>query len=283
LITSIPFVGYSNPYEPFRNKDARLLASVVVPGSQWASTTIMIQGGLITSEGKPYLYVEAPEGESKKGDLTYSSWGPITKAGGGYADPGNGGYSGFNISNNPIGSHEDNVNYSTSGFSIRKFANEGGAKEVAAERTSTTTWIDFRLAEIYLNYAEAVVESGQGNATTAAGYLNAIRRRAAHMDNIPLNSENVMKERRVELAFEGHRFMDLFRRREYHLLNTSDTRIHALVPMIDLRGSEAQYVFLRMDYYYDIRSGGRNFQTNRYYYTIPDYSASKLVGNPGQE
>ncbi len=67
--------------------------------------------------------------------------------------------------------------------------------------------IDFRLAEIYLNYAEAVVEngSGYGDRAKAQQYLNDIRHRAALSGNIPLTLDNVKKERRVELALENHR------------------------------------------------------------------------------
>ena len=67
------------------------------------------------------------------------------------------------------------------------------------------SYIDMRLSEIYLNYAEAVVEngSGKGDAALAKKYMNALRKRAAHTDEIPLTLENVLKERRIELAFEG--------------------------------------------------------------------------------
>lgn len=79
------------------------------------------------------------------------------------------------------------------------------------DNSITTPFIDIRLAEIYLNYAEAVVESGKGDQNKAATLLNALRHRAAHKDNIPLTLENVLKERRVELAFEGKRFWDMVR------------------------------------------------------------------------
>ena len=46
-LMSVPFVKYNDLYEPFANKDARLLASVVVPGSSYAGTEIIIQGGFI--------------------------------------------------------------------------------------------------------------------------------------------------------------------------------------------------------------------------------------------
>ena len=82
-----------------------------------------------------------------------------------------------------------------------------------------------RLADVYLMYAEATAVgygSPQSKAgtyvVTAADAINKIRARAGVglVDNKFLNStENFMsevrRERAVELAFEGHRFVDLRR------------------------------------------------------------------------
>ena len=53
---------------------------------------------------------------------------------------------------------------------------------------STTDFMEFRYAEILLNYAEAVFESGLGDATLAEKSLNDIRKRAGHTVDIPLSS-----------------------------------------------------------------------------------------------
>ncbi len=92
-------------------------------------------------------------------------------------------------------------------------------------------WIDLRLADIYLLYAEALVRTG-GDQTTAIDYVNRIRQRARNTPGDPditppagllrdytaadfANSEALLlaieKERRVELAFENHRWHDLVR------------------------------------------------------------------------
>lgn len=65
-----------------------------------------------------------------------------------------------------------------------------------------------RLSEMYLNRAEAVVNGASGNALAD---LNAIRTRRGAS---PLNAaglDAVRKERRMELAWEGHYFFDLAR------------------------------------------------------------------------
>ena len=75
-----------------------------------------------------------------------------------------------------------------------------------------------RLADVYLMYAEATAVGYNGPKGKAATYsltaeeaLNKIRERAgiALLSNI--NMEKVRHERRVELAFEGHRWFDLRR------------------------------------------------------------------------
>ncbi len=83
-----------------------------------------------------------------------------------------------------------------------------------------------RLAEVYLNRAEALANSGQLDEALAD--LNEIRTNRmivpeggdlndylydAARDNITENTieDVVLKERRIELAFEGHRIFDLMR------------------------------------------------------------------------
>lgn len=77
------------------------------------------------------------------------------------------------------------------------------------------SWQLFRLAEAYLNYAEALNES-EGPVAAAYDAVNTIRRRSG-MPNLPagLSKEEFRKrvhqERDIELAFEDHRFWDIRR------------------------------------------------------------------------
>ncbi|MHA4739803.1 RagB/SusD family nutrient uptake outer membrane protein [Dyadobacter sp. MSC1_007] len=85
-------------------------------------------------------------------------------------------------------------------------------------------WIELRLADIYLLYSEALVRQGKQQ-STALLYLNKIRQRARNSagagagalpDYAPFTSDAdfllaIEKERRVELAFENHRWFDLVR------------------------------------------------------------------------
>lgn len=75
----------------------------------------------------------------------------------------------------------------------------------------------FRLSEMYFILAECAV--AEGNLTQAAEYVNTIRK-ARYFHTVPVapNYANataayadILKERRVELCFEGHRYVDLKR------------------------------------------------------------------------
>jgi len=74
-----------------------------------------------------------------------------------------------------------------------------------------------RLADVYLMAAEAAIMLGDNN--TALGYINAVRSRArvcgggdspADLSGT-VTMDDLIHERRVELAFEGRRFFDLVR------------------------------------------------------------------------
>ena len=263
-LMSVPFVKYNDLYEPFANKDARLLASVVVPGSSYAGTEIIIQGGFIKDNNS---YVAYSNESTQKNGTTYYALGA----------EGETMFSGFNNVNSG-----ENANWTATGFGVRKYMPEG--ESMSPDRlSSTTSYIDMRLAEVYLNYAEAVVENGSGfgDKELAENYLNALRRRAGHTDRISLTLESVLKERRVEMAFEGKRFWDMNRRREFHTEFSNNRIRKALVPMLDLRGAEPKYVFARVNYFGDETRGGRTFQNINYYRGIPNIATNGLVQNPG--
>ncbi len=263
---SKPYKTYDNLYAPFENKDVRLLASVIVPGSEYSGKTIIFQGGIVKPEGGYTIY-ENSSVVGKDGKTYYGLGG----------DQSTTSYSGYGV----IGASEG-ANFPTSGFSVRKYM--AASYPGGSDFSSTVPFIDLRLGEIYLNFAEAVVESNStADNTLAAKCLNDLRHRAAHTDNIPLTLDNVLKERRVELAFEGQRYWDLMRRREWgNKFNGSvNAYRHILVPMLDLRGETPKYIFVRARHFYDENAGARTFQNVSYYKSIPGVATSGLVQNPG--
>lgn len=260
-IAAIPFIYYDNQYGPFVNKDARLQASVLLPGSSYKGVLINMQGGMIRANGDPVIYTNNSEIVN---GTTYYTYGSNNISA----------YSAFG----ELGTAQ--ANYSSTGFALRKFMQENKSVSSLGTYGSTQAWIEIRLAEIYLNYAEAVAESGQGDAALAQNLLNAIRRRAAHTDIIPLTLDNVLKERRVELIFENHRYWDLIRRRDFHTLFNSQVKRKSLVPIIDLRQMPPKYAFLRVNNYWDQAANGFTFQPRSYYKAIPGVEGNKAVQNP---
>ena len=78
-------------------------------------------------------------------------------------------------------------------------------------------WIELRLADVILLYAEALNETGSP-AATVLPLLNPIRTRAgltplnpAVINTKALVKQAILNERRLELALEGHRWFDLVR------------------------------------------------------------------------
>ncbi len=98
------------------------------------------------------------------------------------------------------------------GFGVLKYLDEkkdNGNSSTAGIFGSVQDFIVFRYAEILLNYAEAAY--ALGNESAALDVLNQVRRRAGIQELVSLNVERIRNERRVELAFEGHRYWDLRR------------------------------------------------------------------------
>lgn len=87
-----------------------------------------------------------------------------------------------------------------------KFPKDGGLG-------SEHDWIELRLADVILLYAEALNENS--NTASALVQLNKIRNRAGLANSTASTQAEVRQaiqdERRLELAFEGHRWFDLVR------------------------------------------------------------------------
>lgn len=79
---------------------------------------------------------------------------------------------------------------------------------------SDNNWPVLRYSDALLMLAEAINETA-GPTAEAYGYINAVRKRAGLADLAGLSKEGlraaIMQERRVELAFENHRWFDLQR------------------------------------------------------------------------
>lgn len=103
------------------------------------------------------------------------------------------------------------------GLAITKFTNKTSTGQTAPSVGGVYCSTDFplfRLAEMYLIYAEAVLRGGSGSATTALNYVNLLRQRAYGDTSGNLSSltlDNILDERGRELYWEAFRRTDLVR------------------------------------------------------------------------
>lgn len=121
-------------------------------------------------------------------------------------------------------------------YYISKFSFQGGSPTLSSP-------IMFRLAEMYLNRAEAYAKIS--NTAKALADVDEIRKNrglsaSLYNGSVPAGMtllETVLKERRMELAFEGHRAFDVYRNKMnldrtywgYHLPGLKETDINPSV------------------------------------------------------
>jgi starch-binding outer membrane protein, SusD/RagB family len=117
---------------------------------------------------------------------------------------------GQNLEINDIGTFTD-------GYASTKWKNVTSAGVGGSDKEfPDTDFPMFRLADVYLMYAEAVLRGGGGDAGLALNYVNAIRTRAygnasGNISSNQLTLDFILDERARELFWEGHRRTDLIR------------------------------------------------------------------------
>jgi hypothetical protein len=160
------------------------------------------------------------------------------------------------------------------GFSIKKYLDP--SIDVPLKEGSGTDYAIFRYGEILLNKAEAAYKLNKSDLALAA--VNEIRNRAGVLPLTSINMQNIMDERKVELAFEEHRYYDIRR-----------WRIAESVIAQDLHSAFAYYDFRINNYTYEFVTAGnapgtRKFLPKHYYLPIMPGRISnnpKLTENPG--
>ncbi len=114
----------------------------------------------------------------------------------------------------------ENISAFTDGYAVTKYSNltsEGVAGSDPAGDHTDNDFPMFRLADVYLIYAEAVLRGGEGGAIgTAVEYINELRERAydgpsGNISASDLNLDFILAERARELYWEAHRRTDLIR------------------------------------------------------------------------
>ena len=118
-------------------------------------------------------------------------------------------------------SHKDAIGKEGStktGYWIKKWANETDRTNYSSTDGGKLDFQNMRYAVVLLNYVEAAIELNQLSDPNIYDYLDDIRDRAGMppVDRTKYATQTklrelVRRERRVELAFEGHRFWDIRR------------------------------------------------------------------------
>lgn len=177
--------SWSNPAEaadPYSNRDPRFYASINYNGAPWRQRPSDVAPSEPTNHIQTATY--------QKWDATQGKM--VTVAG-----------------VDTRQSQFENWNGTHTGYFMRKFMDPAVD---AQNYKQTIPWRYMRYSEILLDYAEACL--GLGQETEAKTYINMIRARAK-MPAITSTGEQLISdyrnERRIELAFEDHRFYDIRR------------------------------------------------------------------------
>ena len=267
---------YDSVQEPFLLKDARFQAWVIYPGCTFRNVTVYMEGGMVKPDGSVSVYPTSDTSGSgnvgvEKNGKTYYPYG---------------GEASNNSAFMALLTDKNSNNRNSYCFSPRKFLDQKSANQYVQ-----TPYYDIRFAEILLTYAEAVAESGKGDKNLAKTYLNMIRHRAGFTDDVELTLENVLHEWKVEFPFENKWSNVLYRRRAFY--NPSNVPTYeegslgkklTLIPMVDLSGEKAQWIFLRSlpvtaTALWDGYSGVLSFANEDYYAQIPNYVNNKIEPN----
>ena len=248
--------------DPYTNRDPRFYAHVLYDGAPW----------------KP-----------RPSDVV--SIDPYDEIQTGIYDDGSGGYiNGVDTRESPI----ENWNGSRTRYNLKKWIDPDPALKENLTSHQVIPWPFIRWAEVALNYAEASIFLGQE--AEAITYLNKIRFRVgmpAVTETGPALVEKLINERRIELAFEEHRYHDARRwviapetlgRGVKKIQVTANVKT-GKSPLVPYRHDKSVY-----DYVYEVQNEtsieNRSWNNKMYYRPISRNEMNKntlLVQNPGYE
>lgn len=173
-----------------------------------------------------------------------------------------------------------NRKHTRTGYYLRKFNNFRSGQNNDADGAIRL----FRLAELYLNFAESAYQSVGADVPVKAGALsmsareavNAVRARAG-MPGFPLGmskdafEKKYRNERRIEFAFEEHRFFDV---RRWKILDAAER----FVTGMRITKSGSNFVYKRFKFQ------NRNAYSDKYLmYPIDQSEVDKIIGLSGAD
>jgi len=193
------YAYYDQEMDIFKDRDARLAGTFILPGSQFKGKDVDIWAGYYVPDSNKFVTSNVFGGLAQLPDRDYKE--KVVGASG------------------PIDGLEFGAQ---TGFYVRKFMDPAtGSGQIGTQ--SEVWWVRYRYGEVLLNLAEAEFELD--NKDSAALFLNMIRKRAGFTKDLTsteINLDRIIHERRVELAFEGHELFDNKRWRIAHKVWNGD-------------------------------------------------------------
>jgi hypothetical protein len=278
------YILYDDPYDPFRNAEPRLRASVLFPGDEFKGEKIQVWRGIyIDPVGKGISKLYKDTSTSKYNNhasvVTASKQDAIES----YTLP-----DGTQMPRAGASGSFTSGGYGTrTGFIFRKLLDVSLPKDLNIPKRSESDWIDMRYAEVLLTKAEAAFElkllgdSDHNYVTEAYEVVQAIRHRAGAdllTDISQLDREVIRKEIRKELAFENKTYWDMVRWRIFHIEQPSKRRYFAAMPFYVAENGK-----WFIDRKYSESSTTYTFNAKWYYVEIPEEDIAKnpnIVKNP---
>lgn len=245
---------------PFTNRDPRFVASILYDGADWK-----------------------PRPSDVKGK------DPANQIQTGYYDNGSGGkVNGIDTRESEV----ENWNGSRTHYYTRKFIDPNPALPDNQSNAQLIPWPFIRYTEMVLNYAEACIALGEE--TEAKNWLNKIRFRAGMPAITASGAELVDRyrnERRIELAYEEHRYHDARRwmipaqtvGRGIKAINVTATLKPGKTALVPYRHDTTVYTYTYASV--DNTENETRIWTDKMYYRAISRDEvkrnAKLVNNPG--
>jgi len=151
------------------------------------------------------------------------------------------------------------------GYYLKKFLQTTTDEEfdsmiISNGKRGDATWVELRLAEVYLNRAEALYHTGGD----ALADVNAVRARVGLPAKTSVSGDAlfdlIRRERTIELSYEGHLWWDM-RRWKLAATEYNNYRCHGIKP----EGSPGSYTFE----YVEVDDEDRKFPARLYVLPIP--------------
>lgn len=156
-----------------------------------------------------------------------------------------------------------NNGYSRTGYYMRKFLDPKITYPYKEKEGSNQNYPIWRYAELLLDYAEAAFRTG--DVSTALQKVNLVRQRVKMHPLTSITLNDILNERRVEMAFEETTYWDEIRLGTAVQKLNGSTNPLRFMKIVYQTGGTKTYTTADMDN----QAAERAFRDNQYYYPIP--------------